>query len=321
MAAITNLSFWVDPTTPYFARSTSLVNYTNNLTLVFSEEFNATWAANRTWNATYTLPGEANHKWSATYQLNSDTYGDTFLHPQMLYTSNSTLHLTARHERFGGAGFLGSQLSSWNRFCFQGGYLEVSFRLPPSSMKHNLGAWTAIWVMGNLARDVYPASVENVWPFSYDECQCPGPSAEYGLPQKISRCDHHGGRYGLNAYQGRGAPELDLLETIQCSKQMTPHLRDFGALPNGTCLITSVQLAPRLPSLLRPLLNALPTEEGDRSWYHGSVSYGPKSTINTGTCVRACVCVEGRERESGGRWLWLGCVLGRAWPCFALALL
>ena len=84
----------------------------------------------------------------------------------------------AREQRFGGAQYLGAQLSSWNRFCYQGGYLEVSFMMPPSARKLPGGVWTAIWVMGNLARDVYPASVESIWPFTYDACQCPGPAAE-----------------------------------------------------------------------------------------------------------------------------------------------
>ena len=102
--------------------------------------------------------------------------------------------------------------------------------------------------------------------------------AEYGLTQRISRCDRHSGRYGLNPNQGRGAPELDLLETIICSRQMTPHLAKFGAQQNDTCLISSLQLAPRLPGSLRPVLLTLPSE--DRPWYSDSVSYGPRSTIN-----------------------------------------
>ena len=274
-----NLSNWVDPTTPAHARTAQLPGAATELTLVFSEEFNTTWEANRSWSPSATVPGDAGKKWSATYQLNSDTYGETFLHPQMVSASNGTLHLTARNERFGGAEFLGSQLSSWNRFCFQGGYLEVSFMLPPSARAHPRGVWTAIWIMGNLARDVYPASVESIWPFSYDECQCPGPAAEYGLSQKISKCDfHHSGRYGLNPEQGRGAPELDLLETIICGRQMTPHLADFGARANDTCLISSLQLAPRLPGSLRPILLTLPSE--DRPWYADSVTYGERSTIN-----------------------------------------
>ena len=47
------------------------------------------------------------------------------------------------------------------------------------------GVWTAIWIMGNLARDVYPASVENVWPFTYDECQCPGPVRARATPHSL----------------------------------------------------------------------------------------------------------------------------------------
>ena len=52
---------------------------------------------------------------------------------------------------------------------------QVSFKLPGEPHAKSAGIWTAIWIMGNLARDVYPASVENIWPFTYDACQCPGP--------------------------------------------------------------------------------------------------------------------------------------------------
>ena len=158
--------------------------------------------------------------------------------------------------------------------------------LPSTAQQHPRGVWTAIWIMGNLARDVYPASVESVWPFTYDECQCPGPDAEYGLAQKISKCDFHDGRYGLNHNQGRGAPELDLLETIMCSRQMTAHLaQNLSAKANDTCLISSLQLAPRLPGFLRPVIFELPgplqsPPSVERPWYADSVSYGPHSTIN-----------------------------------------
>ena len=327
-----NLSEYVDPTTPAFALQTSTPDQPHReLTIVFSDEFNVTWEGNRSWTPTTTVPGAAaQKKWSATYQLNTDSYGATFLHPQMVTASNGTLHLRGREERYGGAAYLGAQLTTWNRVCFQGGYLEVcapispssyaphapllrtrhrhrpilnlvqspsnpqrcparpqvAFMLPPTAQAHPRGVWTAIWIMGNLARDVYPASVESVWPFSYDECQCPGPEAEYGLSQKISKCDLHAGRYGLNGYQGRGAPELDLLETIICSRQMTPHLaQNLSARANDTCLISSLQLAPRLPGYLRPVIFGLPgplqtPPSAERPWYADSVSYGPYSTIN-----------------------------------------
>ena len=241
----------------------SLPGRSSPLTLVFSDEFNAVWEANRSWSPTKTIPGDGGRKWSATYQLNSDAYGQTFLHPQMVSASNGTLHLTGRHDRFGGADYLGSQLSSWNRFCYQGGYLEVcartitmiavvlltlspsppssfllpplppssssspfpflrlqvSFRLPPSAKAYPRGVWTAIWVMGNLARDVYPASAENIWPFTYDECQCPGPVSKHTPPLSHrraargmrtwrltnSRSASHNARYRMPSTDSRSA--------------------------------------------------------------------------------------------------------------------
>ena len=122
---VPNISSWVDPTTPAFDYERKLPGFPP-MTLVFSEEFNATWLSNRSWTPSQTMPkGEANRKWSATYQLNSDTYGETFLHPEMISASDGKLHLAAQHQEFGGAGYLGAQLTTWNKFCFQGGYMEV----------------------------------------------------------------------------------------------------------------------------------------------------------------------------------------------------
>ena len=95
-----NVSTFVDPTTPLFAQHRTLPDQPNRtLTIVFSDEFNATWEGNRTWTPSTTVPGAAaQKKWSATYQLNTDSYGATFLHPQMVTASNGTLHLNARDE-------------------------------------------------------------------------------------------------------------------------------------------------------------------------------------------------------------------------------
>ena len=231
---------WVDPKSVALNVTEIDVNG-ERMALVFSDEFEYT-PGNSSWRDS--------NKWSATYGLNSDTYGETFLHPSMVTTANGSLNIIAQKQRLGGADYLGGQLSSWNRFCYQGGFLEVSFRLPGSPGQP--GIWPAIWVMGNLARDTYPASAEAVWPFTYDVCACPGPDSLYGEPQAISQCDMNAHRrYGLNSYQGRGAPELDLLETTLCAHQMTNALANFGAKGNDTCLISSLQLAPRLPASYR----------------------------------------------------------------------
>ena len=81
--------------------------------------------------------GNGQCPWTATYQLNSDTNGETFMHPEMVKVTadgagceSGCLNISAEHAGFGGAGYLGGQLSSWNLLCYQGGYLEVRFQLP-----------------------------------------------------------------------------------------------------------------------------------------------------------------------------------------------
>lgn len=49
-------------------------------------------------------------------------------------------------------------MSTWNKFCFTGGYIEASVVLP--GVNNILGLWPAIWTMGNLGRAGYGASLE-----------------------------------------------------------------------------------------------------------------------------------------------------------------
>ena len=51
-------------------------------------------------------------------------------------------------------------MSSWNQFCFTGGYIEVSVTLP--GLNGVAGLWPAIWGMGNLGRAGYGASLEGM---------------------------------------------------------------------------------------------------------------------------------------------------------------
>ncbi|KAL3900982.1 MAG: hypothetical protein SGPRY_012359 [Prymnesium sp.] len=188
----------------------------HSLELTFSDEFeyaedDASW--------------KDGPKWRASYGLNSDTYGETFLHPSMLSAANGTLRISASKQRLAGA---------------PGGLAAGSMRIILA----------------------------------------------------ISACEPHAG-YGLNSYQGRGAPEIDLLETTLCSHQMTEALSTtLGAKGNDTCLISSLQLAPRLPPSFRPLLFSPPDKEegggemkggggqGGRVWYGDSIRYGPNSIGN-----------------------------------------
>ncbi|CAK4448677.1 unnamed protein product [Aphanomyces euteiches] len=78
--------------------------------------------------------------------------------------------------------------------------------------------------MGNLGRALFSASTTRMWPWTYDECD-----TDLDTNQTISACNATPG-YGMNAYQGRGAPEIDILEgggaAISSSIQVVPGMPD-----------------------------------------------------------------------------------------------
>jgi beta-glucanase (GH16 family) len=53
--------------------------------------------------------------------------------------------------------FRGGMVQSWNKFCFAGGIVEISVRLPGESTV--AGLWPAFWLMGNLGRALYEVRV------------------------------------------------------------------------------------------------------------------------------------------------------------------
>ncbi|KAI9912071.1 hypothetical protein PsorP6_009751 [Peronosclerospora sorghi] len=134
-------------------------------------------------------------------------------------------------------------VQTWNKFCFQGGMVEARVQLPgavtPESGNPDLKTdtnvrvtatkyyptWPGIWMMGNLGRAIFSASTNRMWPFSYNECE---PDIFNTSFQRISACDPNPG-YGLNPHQGRGAPEIDVLEG------------------GATLLSSSIQIAPGMP--------------------------------------------------------------------------
>lgn len=70
------------------------------------------------------------------------------------------------------------------------------------------GLWPAMWLLGNLARATYVGSSNNIWPWSFDECD-----TALQPQQLISACNivNH---FRLHSRQGRGAPEIDILEAM-----------------------------------------------------------------------------------------------------------
>ncbi|KAE9090935.1 hypothetical protein PF010_g18396 [Phytophthora fragariae] len=137
-----------------------------------------------------------------------------------------------------------AMVQSWNKFCYQGGMVEARVQLPgvvtPDSGNPDLAkgknskvsatkyypTWPGIWMMGNLGRAIFSASTNRMWPFSYDKCEPDLFNTSY---QRISACNDNPG-YGLNPNQGRGAPEIDVLEggatLVSSSLQIGPGMPD-----------------------------------------------------------------------------------------------
>ena len=74
-----------------------------------------------------------------------------------------------------------------------------------------------VWLLGNLARASYVGSSDYMWPYSYNKC-----TPIIRSSQEINACSKVG-HYGLAEGRGRGAPEIDVLETMQGSAEPLPH--------------------------------------------------------------------------------------------------
>ncbi|KAH9965331.1 beta-glucan synthesis-associated [Russula dissimulans] len=188
---------------------------------------------------------------------------------RQVYTKNGSLHIQIDNVAENGLAYRSGMLQSWNKFCFTGGYIEVSLTLPGPN-DETRGYWPGAWTMGNLARAGFGATTDGVWPYSYDSCDTgtfpnqtwadgSGPAAalqsnasqakyNYALSwlpgQRLSACtcpnaDHP----GPSNDKGRGAPEIDILEAehdkqgpggvVSQSAQFAPFAANY-MYPNDT---------------------------------------------------------------------------------------
>uniref|UniRef100_K3X0F8 GH16 domain-containing protein n=1 Tax=Globisporangium ultimum (strain ATCC 200006 / CBS 805.95 / DAOM BR144) TaxID=431595 RepID=K3X0F8_GLOUD len=183
-------------------------------------------------------------------------------------------------------------VQSWNKFCLQGGMVEVKVQLPGAvsnasgnpDLKNGTNSrastisyyptWPGIWMMGNLGRAIFSASTARMWPFSYNECN---DNVFLSSNQRISACDPNPGS-GMNSYQGRGAPEIDILEgggtSISSSIQVGPGMpSDFRTFPakndttNWSCIYTNNCETPGANSPGIP--TALYAKRKHGTWYQG----------------------------------------------------
>ncbi|CAL1695543.1 unnamed protein product [Somion occarium] len=196
--------------------------------LIFSDEFNVEGRS--------FYPGDDPY-WEAVdlhyWQTNNMEWYD----PAAITTRNGSLEITLSATPNHGMNYTGGMMSTWNKFCFTGGLIETSVVLPGAN--NIVGLWPAIWTMGNLGRAGFGASLEGMWPYTYDSCDVgtvanqtlnglplaaieKGDEAEGGvlsfLPgQRLSRCtcpgeSHPGPIHSDGTYVGRSAPEIDIFE-------------------------------------------------------------------------------------------------------------
>ncbi len=107
----------------------------DNLTLVFSEEFDgaqldpAIWFLETGDGSQYGIPGWGNNE--RQYYL-----------PDNAELSNGMLQITARAEQVGGYDYTSARINTRDRFAFRYGRIEASIRLPGGQ-----GVWPAFWML------------------------------------------------------------------------------------------------------------------------------------------------------------------------------
>ncbi|KAF8934536.1 hypothetical protein BGZ47_010339 [Haplosporangium gracile] len=208
----------VDPDTPQGKRTT-VAKDGQLWDLVFSDEFNQ--------DGRSFAPGQDPH-WEAV-DLPPSTAMGTLEHysSEQVTTKNGQLEITLQRDpalsspsgvkvqKRDGSGawkYTSGMLQSWNKMCFQGGILEVAVSLPGSPTK--AGLKPRIFVLGNLARYGYPASMDGVWPFSSSssssQCSTSNHPNSTTSAQRLNGCSSDTHALGRLT---RGAPEMSLLET------------------------------------------------------------------------------------------------------------
>ncbi|KAF8349747.1 beta-glucan synthesis-associated protein [Amanita rubescens] len=196
--------------------------------LIFSDEFNTD---GRTF-----YPGDDPY-WEAVDLHYWATNNLNWYDPGTMTTKNGALEITLSETPSHNLNYSSGMMTTWNKFCFTGGLVEAAVTLP--GLSNVAGLWPAVWAMGNLGRAGYGASLDGMWPYTYDSCDVgTAPNQTVGgqpvmpagagdpynnnalsfLPgQRLSRCTcpgqpHPGPTHSDGTYVGRAAPEIDVFE-------------------------------------------------------------------------------------------------------------
>ncbi|OLY84763.1 putative beta-glucan synthesis-associated protein [Smittium mucronatum] len=195
----------IDPDTPVTKRS-FISSSGKAWGLVFSDEFNK--------DGRSFSPGE-DKVWESQDLWYWPTNNLEFLKHPNAYTKNGNLLLKLENVTSEpNLNFTSGMVNTWNKLCFQGGYLEVNVSFP--SPGNASGYWPAIWTLGNLGRAGFGSTNDGLWPYTYNSCDSGvlvNQTNEYlsWLPgQRLNACVCSGDHPSPGI--GRGAPEIDLFE-------------------------------------------------------------------------------------------------------------
>lgn len=248
----------IDPDTPSSAATRTGFDGLS-YELVFSDEFNT---PNRSF-----WPGD-DPFWEAVNIWYWTTNDQEWYDPAQITTRDGYLSIVMDQIPENDLPYRSGMLQSWNKFCFTGGYVEVSISLPGPNQETQ-GYWPGAWTMGNLGRPGYGATTDGVWPYSYNSCDVgtfpnqtepdgSGPAAalqsnaskpkyndelSWLSGQRLSSCTCPGEDHpGPSVNVGRGAPEIDILEVehnklgsgqvVSQSAQFAPFSHDYTYLNN-----------------------------------------------------------------------------------------
>ncbi|PWZ01720.1 LOW QUALITY PROTEIN: SKN1-domain-containing protein [Testicularia cyperi] len=205
----------IDPDTPSDVQKIKSVDGSQDMQLVFSDEFNT--------NGRSFYPGDDPY-WTAVDLWPWPTGDYEWYSPEAVTTEDGNLVISLDEIETNNLNFRSGQITTWNQFCFTGGYLE----LPGSSSIS--GLWPAAWTMGNLGRANYGATTQGT---SCDIGTLKNQTNPDGLGallsgdtvfnnnwqpgQRLSACtcpgeDHPGPKDSDGNFVGRSAPEIDVFE-------------------------------------------------------------------------------------------------------------
>ncbi|WWD21278.1 hypothetical protein CI109_105762 [Kwoniella shandongensis] len=235
----------IDQDTPASAYTWKSMETGDEWELVFSDEFNHDGRSFYDGDDPYWM-AEDLHYW----QTNNLEWYD----PRQITTKDGSLVVTLTDHPSHNMNYTGGMMSTWNRFCFTGGYVEASVSLPGKSNVY--GLWPAIWALGNLGRAGYGGTLDGMWPYTYDSCDVGtlpnqtmngkpeialtdgdknyGYTLSYLPGQRLSRCTctndptHPGPTLSNGTFVGRGAPEIDMFEATVDSTTLVGEVSQSG---------------------------------------------------------------------------------------------